>query len=157
MSVSTQRSGSKNPTGSVSFWSRLHRYRNLLSKYWWILVLTLSVALFTAAWLAMTRPVRYMSTAQTSVDLENIRQISLGAQNSNTFGQQALDDWMSSQSDLIHDKAVTKMAADDLQARYPDMPPSDAQLLLLPKGSSFNFTATGRNPVYTQRYLQSRA
>ena len=141
--------------GAATLWSRFHRYRSLVTQYWWLLVLTLSVALFAGAWLAMTRPVRYMSTAQTGVDLENAKSIAVGPTGNLTFGPQTLDTFMDTQRDIILDKAVTKMAADDLQARYPDMPPSETQLNVIPRGPKFDFIATGGNPLYTQRYLQS--
>ena len=146
---------SKTGAGSASLLSRLHRYRTLISRYWWVLVLTLSAALFVAAWLQMTRPLTYLSMAQTSVDMEHATSISVGTTGTLAFGQLSLDDFMSMQRDAIKDKQITKMAADRLQVLYPDMPPSTASLSVIPQGPTFNFNATGPNPVYVQRYLQS--
>ena len=59
----------KNPMWSVMFWNRVHRYRCLVTKYWWLLVLTLSATIFAAVLFLMYQPVRFGSVAQTRVDV----------------------------------------------------------------------------------------
>ena len=148
-------SSHKNPMWSVTFWNRVHRYRCLIKKYWWLLVLTLSVSVFAAAWFQMSQSVRFASVAQTRVDLENIKPLTFGMQGNSAFGQQALDDFMATERKLIQGTTIPQMAAVKLQTRYPDMPRADAKLDVVIDGPIFTFTATGTNPLYTQRYLQS--
>ena len=147
-------SSSQNPPGAATFWNRLHRYRTLVTKYWWLLVLTLSISIFVAAYAQMTRPLAFLSVGQTKVDLDN-KYYSFGQTANASFGQQSLDDFMETEKNAIMDQEVTKMAADNLQVMYPEMPASSAKLDVAARGPTFIFTATGPNPVYTQRYLQS--
>ena len=146
----------KNPMWTVMFWNRVHRYRCLVTKYWWLLVLMLSATIFAAALFLMYQPVRFGSVAQTRVDLENVKSIIFtGASANSEFGQQALDDFMTGEKTIIKGPTVTQMAADKLVARYPDMPHAETKLDVVAEGQFFTFTAMGPRPDYVQRYLQS--
>ncbi len=145
----------KNPMWSVTFWNRVHRYRCLMAKYWWVLALTLSLAVFAAAVFQANQPVRFASMAQTRVDQENISKLSFGAQTNSEFGPQAIDDFMATERKLILGTTIPAMAAEKFQARYPDMPHADTKLNVVADGPIFTFTAMGPTPQYAQRYLQS--
>ena len=139
---------------SVAFWNRAHRYRCLIRKYWWLLVLTLSMAVFAAAWFQISRPVRFESVARTKVDLTN-PSLNFTTQGSSALGQLDLDTFMMTERKLILGTSIPQMAAEKLQARYPEMPRADADLSVIADGPIFTFTAMGPTPAFTQRYLQS--
>jgi uncharacterized protein involved in exopolysaccharide biosynthesis len=61
----------KTPSSALPFWNRMHRYRCMLMKYWWILALTLSLAICAAAAYEMTRPPLFMSVATLTVNMES--------------------------------------------------------------------------------------
>src|SRR3954447_7483329 len=49
---------------STSFVTRLHRYRSLLLRRWWIPVLTICLGLFVEAFLIYQTPPQYQSTSK---------------------------------------------------------------------------------------------
>ena len=49
---------------STSIFTRLHRYRSLLLRRWWILVLTICLGLFVQAWLIYQTPPSFLSVAK---------------------------------------------------------------------------------------------
>ncbi len=81
--------------------------------------------------------------------------MSFGAQANSEFGQQAIDDFMATERKLILGTTIPQMAAEKLQARYPDMPHADTKLTVVADGPIFTFTAMGPTAQYAQRYLQS--
>ncbi len=49
---------------STSFITRLHRYRALLLRRWWIPLLTICLGLFVQSWLIYQTPPSFLSTAK---------------------------------------------------------------------------------------------
>src|SRR3954465_1237539 len=49
---------------STAFITRLHRYKALLIRRWWIPVLTLALGLFVQAWLIYQTPPSFLSTSK---------------------------------------------------------------------------------------------
>src|SRR6267143_6206202 len=49
---------------STSFITRLHRYKALLLRRWWIPVLTICLGLFVEAWLIYQRPPSFLSNGK---------------------------------------------------------------------------------------------
>ena len=49
-------------TWSTTFITRLHRYKTLLLRRWWIPVLTVCLGLFVEAWITYQTPPSYLST-----------------------------------------------------------------------------------------------
>ena len=146
----------KNPMWSVTFWNRVHRYRCLMAE---VLVGarldTESGGLRAAASYQVNQPVSFASMAQTRVDLENVQKLSFGTQANSEFGQQAIDDFMATERKHILGTTIPQMAAEKLQARYPDMPHAATKINVVADGPIFTFTATGPTAEYAQRYLQS--
>src|SRR3954464_8060200 len=52
---------------STSFITRLHRYKSLLLRRWWIPVLTICLGAFVAAFLIYQSPFSFLSTAKMMV------------------------------------------------------------------------------------------
>src|SRR6187402_2693313 len=49
---------------TTSFITRLHRYKSLLLRRWWIPVLTICLGLFVQAWLIYQTPPSFLSTSK---------------------------------------------------------------------------------------------
>ena len=147
-------SSGQNPSWSLAFWNRVHRYRVLVQKFWWVLVLTLSICLFAAAWHQINRPLTYLSTASMTVDLEHTGP-RLGGDQAGSVGADS-DDYMAKQIPFfVKGHVIQQMAAETLQAKYPDMLASPVSLGATHDNGILSLTATGSNPEYTQRYLQA--
>ena len=153
MSAPTGLSAGSNPSWSLSVWNKVHRYRCLLLKYWWVVLLTLSVTLCVTAYFQMNKPTTFSSSAKLSVNVEN-RQIVAGDQNAGLPTD--VDSMIQTQLQILQTSAdVRRNASDSLQASYPDMPASPVSLEYSAKNTIVTVTATGPNPLYTQRYLQA--
>lgn len=153
MSAPAGLSAGSNPSWSLSIWNKVHRYRCLLTKYWWVLLLTLSVALCVTAYFQMNKPVTYASSAKLSVDQENRRVV---AGDPNSAAPQDPDTLLSTQIQIMQTSSdVRRNISDLLVAKYPDMPASPVALDFVPKNTILTISATGTNALYTQRYLQA--
>ena len=71
MSAPAGLSTGSNPSWSLTIWNKVHRYRCLLTKYWWVMLLTVSFALCVTAYFQMNKPPTFVSTAKLSINLEN--------------------------------------------------------------------------------------
>jgi succinoglycan biosynthesis transport protein ExoP len=133
----------------------MHRYRCLLGKYWWIVALTLSLAICAAAAYEMTRPAAFMSTATLTVNVEN-RTAAIGGSQGNSPYNQGLEDFVASQILVLSGTNVLQPAAEELQARYPGETGPPVTIEVLARNNLMTVTATGINPVHTQHYLEAR-
>ena len=146
-------SSGQNPSWSLAFWNRVHRYRVLVQKFWWVLVLTLSICLFAAAWHQINRPVTYLSAASLTADLEHTGP-HVGDQQGGVVPQDS-DDYMAKLVPVItKGRQIQQMATDSLQAKYPNLLASPVSLNATHDNGIMALTATGGNAEYTQRYLQ---
>ena len=63
---------------TARFFSRLHRYRNLFRRRWWVLVLCTGLALAVWRWYVRYSPTEYVSAGQMIVSIRlNIQQASI--------------------------------------------------------------------------------
>ena len=144
----------QNPSWSLTFWNQVHRYRRLMQKYWWVLMFTLSICLFAGAYYQISRPPAFVSTASMYNDMEN-RGVTIGGQGDSGAATQS-DNYMDTQIEILTKQSIIKArAAAQLQAKYPDQFASPVDLKATASNSILVLTATGTNPVYTQRYLQA--
>ncbi len=153
MSAPAGLSAGSNPTLSLSLWNKVHRYRCLLRKYWWVVVFTLSFALCVTAYFQMNKPPTFASTAKLSINSEN-RLAVVGDQSAGT-GQDP-EAMLGTVKQFIETSSdVHRNAADILAAKFPDMRSSPVTLEYAPKNTILTITATGTDPRYTERYLQA--
>ena len=153
MSAPAGLSTGSNPSLSLSIWNKLHRYRCLLFKYWWVLLLTLSLALCVTAYFQMNKPTTFASSAKLSLNLEN-RPAVADAQGA-ALGQDP-DTLLDTQVRIMQtSQDVRQNASDILQAKYPGLPACPVDLSFSPKSPILTITATGTEPRYTQAYLQA--
>lgn len=144
----------KNPSWSLNFWNHFHRYRVLAMKYWWVVALTLSLCVCLAAWYLANTPPTYFSEAKLSIGENKAVTVGGGEQNNSAFTQQ-IDDFLSTQKEILKSGDVARLASDRLQAQYPEMPEAKVKLDMAQRASVLALTATGPSKDFTQRWLDA--
>jgi capsular exopolysaccharide synthesis family protein len=146
----------RNPAAILTFWNKMHRYRCLVLKYWWVLGLTLSVAVCLAILYQMTLPISYLSSAIITVQVENYAPTMGAGEGGGTGLNQSLDEVVAVQVDILKSPQLVQLAADQLQAKHPGERGPAVSLEYLARSNRLTINATGTDAAYTQHYLQSR-
>ena len=132
------------------FFARVYRYRNLLVKRWWVLLICLGLALGAETlYLKYTPPV-FISVGQMIVSIKlNIQQGSLYTEE--------LGNFLGTQAALMQGSEVVQRARDRVANQNTTLTPKPVLLnvSVLPKTTIFVLRATGENPDYTKAYLQA--
>ncbi len=153
MSASTGLATGSNPSWSLNIWNKVHRYRCLFFKYWWVVLLTVSLALCVTAYFQMNKPTTYNSAAKLGINLEN-RPVITGDQGGGIAQDPEL--LLQTQVEIITKVSDVRRNADDiLQANYPGQTGAPVALDFSPRNTILTVTAAGPNALYTQRYLQA--
>ncbi len=135
---------------STAFITRLHRYKALLFRRWWIPVLTICLGLFVAAWFIYQTPSSFLSTGK--MILSGKLNISQGAvyseDNVNFYGTQI---------QLMQSMEVKRGAEALVRSTHPEMQPVPVEITVLqrPRTSIFELSAIGSSGDYTQVYLNA--
>jgi capsular exopolysaccharide synthesis family protein len=139
---------------SAVFWNRVHRYRSLLRRRWWVLALTISLALCLQAWRVVNQPPMYrsfgrviMSGSMQSAD-RSIRRTEILS-----------NDFSKTITGLITGSRVRTIALQNLEAREGALPPALVEGMLplevTSEGTIFTVIATGLDPTFTRKYLEA--
>ncbi len=135
---------------STSFITRLHRYRALLLRRWWIPLLTICLGVFVQAWLIYQTPPSFLSTAKMMLAGKlNISQSAVYSEDSvNFYGTQV---------QLMQSSEVRRSAEALTRSMHPEMQPVPVQILVTqkPRTSIFDLEAIGSTSDYTQAYLNA--
>src|SRR6476620_5398352 len=135
---------------STAFITRLHRYKALLQRRWWIPVLTICLGLFVQAWLIYQTPPSF--EARSKMMLAGKVNISQGAvyseDNVNFYGTQI---------QLMQSQEVRHSAEQLVRSTHPEMQPVQVEITVMqkPRTSIFDLIAIGSTPDYTQAYLNA--
>src|SRR5919198_80440 len=135
---------------STALITRLHRYRALLLRRWWIPVFTICLGLFIEAWLIYQTPPSFLSMSKMMLAGKlNIAQSAVYSEDSvNFYGTQI----------QLMESAQVKLGAEQLvRATHPEMQPVSVEITVAqkPRTSIFDLQAIGRTPDYTQAYLNA--
>ena len=136
---------------SARFISHFYRYRSLLRKRWWVLALTVTVALGLQSYLIWGTAPGFVSVGRMIV---NIRlQLPTG---SAQYAEE-LSNFLGTQVALMKSDTVRNRALARLQSLKPTYLPLDLplQITVSPKTTIFNLLATGPEPDYTRAYLEA--
>jgi polysaccharide biosynthesis transport protein len=135
---------------STAFITRLHRYKALLLRRWWIPVLTVCLGLFVEAWIIFQTPPSFLSASK--MMLAGKLNISQGAvyseDNQNFYGTQI---------QLMTSTEVKRSAESLVRSTHPEMQPVrvDVAVTQKPRTSIFELQAIGSAGDYTQAYLNA--
>src|SRR5215471_14866528 len=134
----------------AAFITRLHRYKSLLLRRWWIPVLTVCLGLFVEAFLIYQTPPQFQSTSKMMMAGKmNIAQGAVYSEDSvNFFGTQI---------QLIQSAEVKHGAESLVRSAHPELQPVPVEVFVVqkPRTSIFDLSAIGSSPEYTQAYLNA--
>ena len=135
---------------STSFVTRLHRYKSLLLRRWWIPVLTICLGLFVEAFLIYQTPPSFLSTSKMMMAGKlNIAQGAIYSEEAQNF--------YGTQIQLMQSAEVKRGAEALVRSTHPEMQPAPVEVSAVqkPRASIFDLTAIGSAPDYTQAYLNA--
>jgi capsular exopolysaccharide synthesis family protein len=135
---------------STSFITRLHRYKSLLLRRWWIPLLTICIGVFVQAWLIYQTPPSFLSTSKMMLAGKlNISQSAVYSEdNVNFYGTQV---------QLMQSSEVRRSAEALVRSLHPEMQPVPVQISVTqkPRTSIFDLQAIGSTSEYTQAFLNA--
>src|SRR5437763_11777282 len=135
---------------SAAFITRLHRYKSLFLRRWWIPVLTICLGLFVEAFLIYQTPPSYQSTSKMMLAGKlNIAQGAVYSEDSVNF--------YGTQIQLMQSAEVRHSAESLVRSAHPELQPVPVEIFVLqkPRTSIFDLAAIGSAPEYTQAYLNA--
>ena len=132
------------------FFSRVFLAKVLLSRFWWVILSTLSLGLSIQAYRALTSPPQYLSSAQMIVS----GRMSLP---DGTMYSEELSNFYGTQIALMNCAQVRERAAARVQSLRPELKPVPVNVNVRQglNTSVFMFGAVGVEPEYTQAYLDA--
>ena len=132
------------------FFSKLHRYRSLLIKRWWVLVLCAGLALGAGTLYFRLTPPVYISVGQMIVSIK------LNTQQGSLYTEE-LGNFLGTQAALMQGAEVQGRARDRVANQNPGLAAKPVLLgvSILPKTTIFILRASGESPEYTKAYLQA--
>ncbi|MBA3833227.1 MAG: polysaccharide biosynthesis tyrosine autokinase [Chthoniobacterales bacterium] len=137
-------------TVTTAIITRLHRYKALLLRRWWIPVLTICLGLFVGAWMIYQAPNAFLSTSKMMVAGKlNLSQNAVYSEDTNNF--------YGTQIQLMQSDEVRQGAEALVRATHPELPQAKVTVSVSqrPRTSIFELEAVGTTPDYTQLYLNA--
>ena len=144
----TERSSPASITTSIV--TRLHRYKALLLRRWWILLLTTCLGLFVGAWMIYQAPNAFLSSSKMMVAGKlNLAQNAVYSEDTNNF--------YGTQIQLMQSDEVRTGAEALVRATHPELPSVKVTLSVTqrPRTSIFELEAVSTASDYTQAYLNA--
>ena len=132
------------------FFSRVHRYRNLFRRRWWVLLLFMGLAVAGIEIYAQWEPPTFISSGSMIVSMRlNIQQGSLYSEDLNNF--------VGTQVELMKGVQVRQRAQERVAAQNQGLvtQPVLLEVGVQPRTTIFVLKATCRNPDYAKAYLQA--
>ena len=133
-----------------AFITRLHRYKALLLRRWWIPVLTICLGLFVEAFLTYQTPPQFYSAAKMILAGKlNISQSAVYSEDTVNF--------YGTQIQLMQSAEVKREAEALVRSSHPELAPVKVELTVVqrPRTSIFELSSIGQAPEYTQAYLNA--
>jgi len=129
---------------------KLFRYKGLIKRYWWVLLLCLSCGLAWQGWNIFRTPKLYASGGMLMVTEQNSLPDSAAAHDES-------DDFYGTQLQIISDPDIKARAMQSVALNYPDLPPCDVNIVptLEPRTSLFTVAGVGTSGSYTQMLVQA--
>lgn len=128
---------------------KIYRFRGLVRRYWWILLLTVAAGLGLESYRAFTKPDEYSSSADLIVREELETDLS-----------KRYNDWFGSlignTLKMLESPEVQASARHRLELEAPQLNGSvRVNASVAPRTSIFTVVGTGTNPEYTRRYVDA--
>jgi len=129
---------------------KLFRYKGLVKRYWWLLLLTVSCGLAWQGWILFRTPVQYASEGMLMVTEQNSLPDSAAAHDEE-------DEYYTTQLTIISDPDIKARALARVAMDAPDLTPCDVAVVptLVPRATLFDVRGVGTNGAYTQRVVEA--
>jgi succinoglycan biosynthesis transport protein ExoP len=140
---------------SDSWWVRVRgrvaRFLHLLWRFWWIVFFTTATGLAIAAWFIYQQKTVFVSASRMMVSSR------INLQQGGAVFSEDLANFFGTQIELMTSGEVRNRAIRRLAGAEPELEQAsaDVKVRVLPQTSIFALTATGSEPVYTQRLLDA--
>src|SRR5258706_3185680 len=137
-------------TSRAHFLAKLHRYKNLLRKKWWLLVLATAVGVGVQALMSSFDAPAFTSYGRMIVSIK------LAIPEGSVYTEE-LSNFLGTQTALMQSGIVINRAHARVSALKPDMAAQPVTLKgsPLPQTTIFVLQATGADAHYTQAFLQA--
>jgi capsular exopolysaccharide synthesis family protein len=139
-------------TWAANFFSRLNRYRNLLRRRWWVIILIVALAVGVEGALIWFTPPIFFSIGRMIVGIK------LQIQEGSMYNEE-MANFIGTQAALMQSGTVLGRAQNRVSARKPDAATQNNQVSMnvtvIPKTTIFVLRATGEDPQYVQQFLQA--
>ena len=135
---------------TARFFSRMHRYLNLLRRRWWLILICIGLALAAMFIYIKSAPPEYVSVGQMIVSMRlNIQQGQLYSED--------LQNFLGTQAALMKGNEVQQRAHDRVASQNPGLLSSPVVLdvSVVPRTTIFVLRASGDNPQYAKLFLQA--
>ena len=135
---------------STALITRMHRYKALLLRRWWIPLLTTCIGVFIAAWMIYQTAPSFQSNSKMMLagSLKIAQNAVYSEETQNFYGTQV---------QLMQSSEVRRSAEALVRSTHPHLPPVrvDISVAQKPRTSIFDLQAIGSSPDYTQAYLNA--
>jgi len=137
-------------TWSATFFTRLYRYKALLKRRWWVLLLSFSICISYEAYQTAHTPPLYTSHAQMIISPR------INTQEKTSYSEE-LGFFIGTQIQLMKSAEVNSRALNRVRATHPELPvcPTGLDVFQTPRTSIFELVATGSEPKFTRAYLDA--
>ena len=144
--------GGKNPAAALNLRNRLHRYKRIFLKRWWVFLLCVCAAVAVQAYLLSTRPPLFQSVAKFLIT----GGVNVSASGGSGAREQTTE-FIGTQIEIFRSNDVRRRAAERVQALFPEMRSSPATIDINKSPAALILVAsvTSPDPVYAQRLLQA--
>lgn len=135
---------------STTLGIKAYRYKGLLKRHWWLLLLTVSCGLAWQAWILFRLPVLYESDGTLMVTQ------ALSLPDSATARDDP-DEFYGTQLRLLSDDEIKERARQRVSLDSPDLVPCDVAMTptLIPRTALFTVTGVGANGPYTKKFVDA--
>ncbi len=135
---------------STTLGVKVFRYKGLLKRYWWIMLLTGSCGLAWQGWHLFRTAVTYMSEGTLMVT----EQMGLP---DNASAREETEGFFGNELHLLADPDIAERARQRVALDAPDLPAGNVTVVptIEPRTSLFTVTGIGSNGPYTQRFIQA--
>ena len=128
---------------------KLYRYRNLVRRHWWILIITIGIGLILEGYVLFTSPQLFKSVSLLFLREELIKDNTGGFQDTsgNFFGTAV---------EQLKSPVVLSRARERVALEAPNLTGTvEISSSVAPRTNIFTVTGTGTNPEYTQRFVDT--
>ncbi len=130
---------------------KFYRYRNLIRRQWWVLLITIGFGLAWQGWVLFNKPDLYESTSELTVP-EELK----GLEGKQLFGTEYYEQYVGNTLRTLQSPEVLEAARRRVELEMP----SGAGVVnivsnVVPRTTSFTVVGRGMNPDYTRRFVDA--